>query len=506
MANTNRKKVVLVILDGWGIGPHDSSNPIYTAELPNIAYIKKNFPTTSLQASGIAVGLPWAEEGNSEIGHLTIGAGRTVYQSAARISLAIEDGSFFKNPVLVWAIDEAKKAGKAVNIAGLLGTGITHSSFKHLIALTKMVGEAGIPYKLHLFTDGRDSSVKACLDLVRKLPENRIGSIGGRFSGMDRDGHIDRTERAFNCMTGRSRSESVSPSEYISSSYASGVTDEFIRPAAFGDGSLAVSPGDSLIFFNFRGDRVRQISRMFSERMPDVRTVGFTRYDERSDLPYAFSFEEIKKPLPAVIADAGLSQLHIAESEKQAHVTYFFNAESEETFPREFRVIIPSRNTASHDKFPEMMAPEITTRIVTAVEEGLYDFIIANYANADIVAHTGNFDATIEAVRCLDTQIGMIAEATVRTGAALIITADHGNAEKLIDTRTGEKDTRHNPNPVPFFLIDRDMQRLRTDAEIAESEVLNSGTLCDIAPTVLELMGIEKPVEMTGQSLIPFLK
>lgn len=506
MTNTNRKRVVLVVLDGWGVGAKDSGNPIYTADLKNIAYIKRNFPSAMLQASGLAVGLPWQEEGNSEIGHLTIGAGRTVYQSAARIGMAIDDGSFFTNPVLLWAMEEAKKNGKSVNFAGLIGTGITHSAFRHLLALIKMAEKVGVPYKLHLMTDGRDSDPKACLGLVKELPEDRIGSIGGRFFGMDRDNHVDRTEKAFLVMTGRTRAEQSLPSRYIEGSYEHNATDEFIRPACFKPEELAVSSGDSLIFFNFRGDRMRQISRMFSERMPGIAIAGFTRYDESFPLPYAFSFEEVKNALPTVIADKGLSQLHIAESEKQAHVTYFFNGEKETPLPKEFRIIIPSRNVASHDKYPEMMAEEITTRVVTAIQEGLYDFILVNYANADIVAHTGNYEAVTEAVRFLDLKIGALMEASMRTGTSLVITADHGNAEELMDVRTGEKDTRHNPNPVPFYLIDDRFRRERSDAEIEESEYWNAGTLCDIAPTVLDLMGIPKPPEMTGQSIISSLQ
>jgi 2,3-bisphosphoglycerate-independent phosphoglycerate mutase len=240
--------------------------------------------------------------------------------------------------------------------------------------------------------------------------------------------------------------------------------------------------------------------------MPGNAIAGFTRYDESFPIPYAFSFEEVKNALPSVIADNGLSQLHISESEKQAHVTYFFNGESEKPLPKEFRIILPSKNVSSHDKYPEMMAEEITTRVITAIQEGLYDFILVNYANADIVAHTGNYDATVEAVRFLDQKIGMLIEAAVRTDTSLVISADHGNAEELMDIRTGEKDTRHNPNPVPFYLVDERFRQERSDTKIEESEYWNAGSLCDIAPTVLDLMGIPKPPEMTGQSILPFLQ
>lgn len=504
MSNTNRPKVILVIADGWGIGAKDASNPLRTAKTPNISFIRQNFLSGAIQASGLAVGLPWNEEGNSEIGHLTIGAGRIVYQSAARIDSSIEDGSFFKNEALLNTIRKAKETGGAVNFIGLLGAGITHSSFKHLKSLIYLADSEGIPYKLHLFTDGRDSPVKTAGELIKTLREDRIGSLGGRFYGMDRDNHLDRTERAFQTIIGKIPSK-LSPSAYIASSYEKNVTDETIPPVSFNPDSLALKENDSVIFFNFRADRVRQVAKTLHEHFPDVPKVSFTKYDESLPIPFAFAFEEIKKPLPTVIAEAGLSQLHIAESEKYAHITYFLNAEDETIHPGEFRIIIPSRRVISHDKYPEMMAEEITSRVVTAIEEDLYNFIVVNYANADMVAHTGNFEATVKAAEIVDNSIGAIKDVALKTGAVIVFTADHGNAERLIDPMTGERDTRHNSSPVPLYIVGDAYRRPKTESQADENERFVSGSLCDVSPTILELMGIPKPAEMTGQNLIPFL-
>jgi len=503
MPNTNNRKLALVILDGWGIGPKDNTNPLYSANLSNFDKIKTSFPCLSLQASGLAVGLPWNEEGNSEIGHLTIGAGRIVYQTIARIDDAINNGTFFENPILLEAFTKAKQAGTSVCFAGLLGDGIVHASIKHLLALINLAEKLKVNYKLHLFTDGRDGSPKGGLELLSHLPTNKIGSISGRFYAMDRDNHLERTSAAYKNMTD-GKPTSDTPSNYIEKSYAAGITDEFIRPACFNQ-ELLIHPSDSIIFFNFRKDRMRQLSKMFRESLPDTYIASFVEYNNGTGVPAAFSANSVPNPLPKIIADHKIAQLRIAESEKRAHITYFFSGEQEEPFPNEFRVIIPSRKITSHDQAPEMRAEEITARIITAVEEGSYGFIFANYANPDIVAHTGNFDATIKAVELIDKELGLITSACLKTGTILVITADHGNAEKLINTRTGEKDTKHNPSPVPFIVIDHQFARIRTSVEITENENLVVGSLCDIAPTILKLMGIAKPVEMTGQDLTPYL-
>ncbi|MFA4999231.1 MAG: 2,3-bisphosphoglycerate-independent phosphoglycerate mutase [Parcubacteria group bacterium] len=504
MPDTNVKKLALVILDGWGIGQKNNTNPLYTANLPNLAQIKSFFPCLSLQAGGLAVGLPWNEEGNSEIGHLTISAGRIVYQSVAQIDTLINNGSFLKNPALLKAFEVARQRGSSVCFSGLLGTGITHSSLKHLLTLIGMAERFGINYKLHLFTDGRDGPPKEGLKLLAELPEEKIGSISGRFYAMDRDGHLDRTSLAFKAMTSED-GISDSPSDYFRKVYSSGTTDEFIRPASFGK-NLSINASDSIIFFNFRKDRMKQISAMFRKSFPETEMVSFAEYEPMNGIPAAFNLETIVNPLPKILADAGLVQLRVAESEKKAHVTYFFNGEEEEPFPNEFRVIIPSRKVAHHDQFPEMMADEITTRVTAAIEERSYGFILVNYANPDIIAHTGNFDATVKAAEIVDREIGLIADACLRTGTILVITSDHGNAEQLINSQTGERDTKHNANPVPLIVLDAPFKRTRGAEEIGENENAIVGSLCDIAPTILKLMSIRKPAEMTGQDLTSYLK
>ena len=504
MSNTNYRKLALIVLDGWGIGPKDNTNPLYSANLPNFNKIKTSFPCLSLQASGLAVGLPWNEEGNSEIGHLTIGAGRIVYQTIARIDDSINNGTFFENPVILEAFTKAKQAGSSVCFVGLLGDGIVHASIKHLLALISLAEKLKVNYKLHLFTDGRDGSPKGGLELLSRLPMDKVGSISGRFYAMDRDNHIERTVSAYKNMTvGKPISDT--PSGYIEKSYATGITDEFIRPACFNQ-ELLIKPSDSIILFNFRKDRMRQLTKIFRESLPKTHIMSFIKYDNEIEIPAAFSNNSVPNPLPKIIADHKITQLRVAESEKRAHITYFFNGEQEEPFSNEFRIIVPSRRLSSHDQAPEMRAKEITARIITAVEEGSYGFIFANYANPDIVAHTGNFEATVKAVELIDKELELITSVCLKTNTVLIITADHGNAEKLINSRTGEKDTKHNPSSVPFIVVDHQFIRTRTLTEITENENLVVGSLCDIAPTVLKLMGITKPVEMTGQDLTPYLQ
>jgi 2,3-bisphosphoglycerate-independent phosphoglycerate mutase len=503
MPYTNGRRLVLVILDGWGIGPKDNTNAIYSAKLPQFNEIRASFPCLSLQASGMAVGLPWNEEGNSEIGHLTIGAGRIVYQSAAQIDSSIDDGSFPSNPVLLRAFETAKKRGSSVCLSGLLGNGMTHSSLKHLLALIELSEKIGVNYKLHLFTDGRDGPPKECLELLSKIPVQKIGSISGRFYAMDRDGHLDRTKLAFDVMTSGEQEE-VSPEEYLRKSYSTGVTDEFVRPTTFNK-DLSIKPDDSIIFFNFRRDRMKQLSKMFRDSFPNTEMVSMTEYIPGGGIDPAFTLDKVVNSLPKVISDNGMFQLRLAESEKMAHVTYFFNGEEEDPYPNEFRIIMPSKKIASHDLAPEMMAEEITARLLQALEENLYGFILVNYANPDMVGHTGNFNATVKSLEFIDKKLEAIKESCLKTGTTLVITADHGNAERMVNSMTGEKDTKHNSSPVPFIVVDRRFERERSAEEQQESDNLPVGSLCDIAPTVLSLMGIRKPEEMTGQDLTPYL-
>ena len=499
-------KIALVILDGWGNGPRDGSNPIYAAQPQNIGFIKKNFSITSLQASGLAIGLPWEEEGNSEIGHLAIGAGRMVFQDFPRISAGIKDGSFFRNPAILDLINYAKQSGAKLNLVGLIGEGNVHSSFEHFRALLSMLGQNNLPdFNLHLITDGRDGSPKKCLDLVRELPAEKIASISGRFYAMDRDNHLERTALAFSTMTGQGKTTS-DPIKAMEESYNRGVTDEFIEPIVISP-ARGIKENDAVLFFNFREERMRQLVKMFMEKMPSLKMASFTGYGrDFSSLPVAFPRPRPENTLAEIIAKANILQLRVAESEKGAHVTYFFNAEREEPFPNEYRAIAPSRKIANPDKYPEMMAEDITNRIISAMEEGIYGFILANYANPDIIGHTGNFDAVVKAVQVIDEQVGKLMDTALKTGTTLIITSDHGNAERLLDPLTGLPETRHNSSPVPFYVVAESFRRPKEDWLVDSAEKEVSGSLCDIAPTVLELMGLDKPEEMTGQNLLPFLK
>jgi 2,3-bisphosphoglycerate-independent phosphoglycerate mutase len=501
-----RPKVALVILDGWGNGSRDGSNPIYVAQPKNIESVKRNFAITNLQASGLAIGLPWEEEGNSEIGHLTIGAGRIAFQDYPRISSTIRDGSFFRNAVLLDLIDYAKENRVKLNLVGLIGEGNVHSSFEHLRALLRLFQENQFDnFSLQVITDGRDGPTQAGLNLIKQLPLDKIGSISGRFYAMDRDEHLDRTALAFQAMTGAGP-QSADPIDLLEKSYGQGQGDEFIKPTTVSP-DRTIKEKEAVLFFNFREERMRQLVQMFLEKMPGLKMTSFTGYGHAfSSLAVAFPRPHLDHTLGQVISEAGLSQLRVAESEKGAHVTYFFNDEREDPFPNEYRTIIPSRKVANPAKFPEMMAPEITNRLVSAMEEGIFSFILANYANPDIIGHTGDFDATLRAIEVIDQQVGQLVEAALKNEVILLISSDHGNAERLIDLTTGLPETRHNASPVPFYVVAKNFRRPKDDWQLAAAERDVSGSLCDIAPTVLKLIGLDQPPEMTGQNLLPFLK
>jgi len=510
-----KEPLVLAVLDGWGIGKNDSSNPISAAKPKNINYIRHTYPTGALQASGIAVGLPWGENGDSEVGHMTIGAGKVLYQDYPRISLAIKDGSFYKNQVLISAINSAKNKNAHVHLLGLLGKSNIHSSFEHLLALIELLRKEGVEPVLHAFTDGRDSPIKSAGDILADLPKVQVASISGRFYAMDRDLHWERTAKTYRAITGIEPSEAETDNaiQFITTSYARGVTDEFIEPTLLRP-DLKIRDGDSVIFFNYREDSIKQLAQMFAN--PDIgekhaipansNIATFTKYSRKLDFPVAFPADTVEEPLGKVISDLGMVQLRIAETEKYAHVTYFFNGLVEAPFKNEYRVLVPSKNIARYDEFPEMMASEITTRAVEAVSEGAYDFILINYANADIIGHTGNFDAAITAIRVLDEQIGILTRAVLDENGTLVITSDHGNVEDMVNLRTGLPETTHNPSSVPIFVVRNGYERQKTDEFVSEEERTNIGVLSDIAPTVLELMGIKKPNEMTGISLLSSLR
>ena len=510
----SKRTIILTILDGWGIGKADESNPIHVVNPQNINYLKANFPAGILQASGISVGLPWAEEGNSEVGHLNLGAGRIIYQYYPRITLAIHDASFFKNPALKNAFEHAKKYNSAVNLIGLLSEGNVHASFEHLVALVEFAKKENISkLNLHLFTDGRDSSPNSALELLARLPkEGKLASLSGRFYGMDREGHWERTQKAYSVLVGEGPiTDNIE--NHIKKTYERKFSDEFVEPIRISaEGSI--KDNDALIFFNFREDRIRQIASAFinpqfknfpTKSLNNLYIATMTQYDDEFKVPVAFPPEKIETCLGKVLSDKGKTQLRIAETQKYPHITYFFNGMREEPFKNEYRILIPSRSIIRQDEHPEMMANEVTTRAIESISEGVFDFILINYANSDIIAHTGNYEACLRVVRIIDEQIDKLIKATLECNAILIITSDHGNIEKLFNPLTGLPETQHDPSPVPVYLVAKEFMRSRTEAEIRRSEKENTGILADVAPTILELMAISKPKEMTGQSLLKAL-
>jgi len=509
------KTVILAILDGWGIGPRDQTNPLYIAQPKNIEYIKKNFSIGSLQASGIAVGLPWGEEGNSEIGHLTIGAGKVLYQHYPRISRAIRDGSFFKNKVLLDGFNHAKKNKGAVNFAGLLTEGNVHASLEHLLALIDMAQKNGAgKINLHLFSDGKDSHPHSVLSLIAKLPI-KPATISGRYYALDRDKHWDRTERAYNTVTGNGTIvENVK--DYVEKFYSHNLNDEFIEPFIVGPETKAIQENDMLLFFDFREDSIRQIASSFilpnfaefqTKPFKNLYVATMTNYSEKFNVPVAFPPETVDEPLVKILADNHLAQFRAAETEKYAHITYFFNGLKDKPFSNEYRVLIPSRSIPHHDEHPEMMAAEITDRALQAAEERGFNFVLINYANTDIVAHTGNFGAALKAIESVDKEIGRLTDFVLKQkDMALVITSDHGNVEVMVDPQTYMPETKHDSSPVPFYVVGKQFQRLKDAATIRSTEDNTVGILSDVAPTILELLNLPKPKDMTGNSLLKYLK
>lgn len=511
-----RKVLILVILDGWGIGRSDETNPIYKAQPRTLQFVHQNFSGGALQASGIAVGLPWEEEGDSEVGHLTIGAGKILYQHYPRISLAVDDGSFFENLALKKAFAHTRNHNSKIHLAGLLSGGNVHSSLKHLLALIKMAERENCQQiYLHLFTDGRDSPPKSALNLIEQVKngvkENTvqfsIASLSGRYYAMNRDAHWDRTEKVYQVISGINRSIKK-PEEMIQDVYNRGLDDEFVEPALLGE-PTPLEDNDAVIFFNFREDSMRQITEPFLnkrfEKFPikkieNLLVITMTQYNDKLPTLVAFPPEIVEKPLGEVLSQNNKIQLRIAETEKYAHVTYFFNGRRDKPFSNEYRVLIPSRSLVRYQEHPEMRAEAITDRTLIAINEGGFDFILVNYANADIISHTGDFEATLEAVKIIDQQIEKIAKSSLDNNHTLIITADHGNAEALVNLRTGLAETKHNLNPVPFYIVAREFRKTNQNSMITNLPPI--GLLSDVAPTILELMNIPKPQTMTGQSLL----
>lgn len=524
--------VVLCILDGWGISQDSPGNAITRAKPVNFNNMWFSYPHTVLVASGQAVGLPEGQVGNSEVGHINLGAGRVVFQDLLRVNDAIADGTFFENPAFHAAISHIVKNNSEIHLMGLVGLGVVHSHTEHLYALLQLLQKNNVSpsrVKLHLFTDGRDSPPTSAKSYVAQLKERleksnlgQIASISGRYYSMDRDNRWDRTAKSYFALLGKSDNKETDPVVVIDKSYARNVTDEFIVPTVITDASGTpigkINNDDAVIFFNFRPDRARQLTKAFvfsdkdlsniksssgekinmfkrEAQLKNLFFVSLTRYEK--NLPVAdiaFVPEEVIMPLTRVIAERNLRQLHIAETEKYAHVTYFFNGGVEKTYQNEDRILVPSPKVASYVEKPEMSAAQITQKLLSKLDEQSYSFIVVNYANADMVAHSGNIEATIRGVQAIDFQLGLISKAITSRGGGLIITADHGNAEEMINLRTGQPDTEHNLAPVPALFVFKELQ--------GQNKQLQQGLLADIAPTILATMQIPKPSTMTGRSLL----
>ncbi len=513
-------KVILAILDGWGVAPRGKRNAISMVNTPTIESFERYYFALPLQSSGIAVGLPWEQAGNSETGHLNLGAGKIIYQYLPRIISAIRDGSFFKNKALKGATNFVKRNNSTLHLMGMFSSGNVHSYIDHLYALLDLAEKNSIEnVVLHVFTDGKDAYEKEAASLIENLQlrlkkqgVGRIGTIMGRAYAMDRNNHWDLTQKAYNLLTEAEGHKIEDPVRYLEESYKKGMTDLDIEPAAIyknNEPQGVIKEGDAVIFFNFREDSARQLTKAFvesdekfaefpREKISNLYFVGMTKYEEGLPIEVAFSPPEINSPLAKVISDAELKQLHIAESEKYAHTTYFFNGQKERPFPEEDRKLFTSRGTPNYDKHPEMQAYNITQHIFENIEK--YNFIVANYANADLLAHTGNIEAVKKGVETIDANMTSLMELTQKyDNLYLCITSDHGNAEEVREKKTGRIKTKHSTNPVPFYLVHPDYKT--TNRELLHQQKAK-GVLADVAPTVLKLMGLQQPSEMTGKPLI----
>jgi len=505
-----KKPTALIILDGFGLSEHVEGNAVKAARTPTVDWLNSSAPRNVLSASGGSVGLMDGQMGDSNVGHLNIGAGRIVYQDVVRISKAIASGEFFTNPTLLAVMEHPKKTGGALHLMGLVSPGGVHSHSEHLYALLRMAKEHGLERAfVHAFLDGRDVPPSSAHEYLADLEEQieqigigRVASISGRYYAMDRDRRWDRVEKAYRALLGQGPG-APSSAAAIQEAYAQGETDEFVVPRVIVENGKAVGPiqdGDSVLFFNFRADRAREITWAMTNddfqgfdrgKKLDIYYATMTQYDAELDLPFAFAPQDLRNTLGEYLSGLGKTQLRIAETEKYAHVTFFFNGGQETPFPGEERILVPSPKVPTYDLQPEMSAPEVTRRVVEEIRQGKFDFIVLNYANCDMVGHTGVFEAAVKAVEAVDAGLGQVLEAIKEMGGTAIVTADHGNAEQMVDPETGEAHTAHTSNLVPVWLFNA-----------PEGWGLKSGILADLAPSILDLMGIAQPPEMTGQSLI----
>ena len=508
--------LILIVLDGWGLRPAREHNAIALAQTPTYQELLQQYPHASLVTSGDAVGLPSGQMGNSEVGHMNLGAGRIIYQDLTRIDKSVQDGNFFENPALITSMDRCLNDSQALHLIGLVSDGGGHSHLRHLEALVRMAARRGVQRVfIHALTDGRDTAPTGGADSIAKLERTlasasvgRIASVIGRYYAMDRDQRWERTRRAYNAMTVGDDRTAVSATAFVREAYGNGVTDEFIEPGtvvdATGQPIGLLADGDSVVFFNFRSDRARQLTRalafdgsMFDgferKRWPRVHVATLTEYDETFGLPVAFKPEAFSSSLADVLADYRINNLKLAETEKYAHVTYFFNCGKERPLPGEDRILVPSPKVPTYDLQPEMSARDITARLVDDVENQRHRVIICNFANADMVGHTGKIDAAVTAVSTLDQCLTRIVRAVEASGGTVMITADHGNAEQMWDAERQAPHTAHTSNSVPVLLINTELR--------GAGRALRDGSLRDVAPTMLGILGIPQPVEMTGRDL-----
>lgn len=505
MPTPPRRPTILIILDGFGANPSKINNGIAAASTPRLDEYFGHYPLTTLDASGRAVGLPDGQMGNSEVGHLTMGAGAILRQDLVRIDDAIEDERFYSNPVLTAAVEKAKHQNTPLHLLGLVSDGGVHSHIRHLFALLELCRRHGVKPLLHVITDGRDTPPQSAIDYVNTVEaalaraNGAVASIGGRYFAMDRDKRWERTEQAWQAIVNNRGRRAHSFRHAVEAAYAAGETDEFIRPTLLPD-ARPLNSDDAMVFFNFRKDRTRQLTAALSKADFDgfdrgefspLRVACMTHYDSHFDLPCAFAGEQPETTLAETIYHAGLSQFHCAETEKYAHVTYFFNGGRGDAFPNEARLIVPSPTVATYDKQPEMSARAVADNVIKELRGHQHAFIIVNFANGDMVGHTAVREAVIKAVETLDHEVGRVLDVAVEEKYSVILTADHGNCEQLVDPDTGKPHTQHTVNPVPCLIIDQIRWKLAPE-----------GGLKDIAPTVLQLMGLQQPSAMTGHSLL----
>ncbi|MDD2646385.1 MAG: 2,3-bisphosphoglycerate-independent phosphoglycerate mutase [Patescibacteria group bacterium] len=519
------KPVVLVVLDGWGVAAPSQGNAVTLTDLPVWQKLLTNYSAWTLQAAGEAVGLPFGEAGNSEVGHLNLGAGKIVWQSLPKINRSIADGEFFKNSAFIKAIESVKKNNSKLHLIGLTSNGAVHSSLEHLSALLDLAKSHDLSNVfVHAILDGRDTAfnigesfIKQIQDKCQRLGCGKIATLCGRFYAMDRDNYWDRTQKAYEAMiNGKADKTSQNPIQAVLDSYEQKIFDEEFLPTVIVDEKnqpiTTIDDKDAVIFFNFRPERMRQLTRAITvlnfknftraKLLADSFFVTMTEYEPGLPVQVAFPPERVEQPLAKIISDAGWRQLHVAETQKYAHVTFFFNGGAEKPFKQEDRLLIPSPRISSFDQKPAMAASEISAAVIKALDLGVYDFVVVNFANADMVSHTGNLEAAQKSLQVVDEELGKILLQVLKQGGVALITADHGNIEEMVNLRNGEINKEHSTSPVPFIIVGNDFELSpHLDQPVDLSALTPSGVLADVAPTILKLMGLPKSPEMTGTSL-----